>query len=40
MSVHVDGIPDSEDWEEFYRLSVDRWDSALADLKSILLNNN
>lgn len=37
VSVTVAGIPDSEDWEEFYRLSVDRWQAALADLKTYLL---
>lgn len=37
LSVTVSGIPASEDWEEFYRLSVDRWDSALAELDSDIL---
>ncbi len=35
----VDGIPDSEDWEEFYRLSADRWKNALADLKTYVLTD-
>ena len=29
LSVTVSGIPDSEDWEEYYRLSVDRWQVAI-----------
>jgi uncharacterized protein YndB with AHSA1/START domain len=37
LIVTVTGIPDSEDWEEFYRLSVDRWQTALAELKSNVL---
>ncbi len=37
VTVNVAGIPDSEDWEEYYRLSVDRWKTALADLKAYLL---
>jgi small-conductance mechanosensitive channel/uncharacterized protein YndB with AHSA1/START domain len=37
LTVNVAGIPDSEDWEEYYRLSVDRWSTALAELKSYLL---
>jgi len=37
LSVTISGIPASEDWEEFYRLSVDRWDSALAELNSDVL---
>jgi len=37
VTVNVAGIPDSEDWEEYYRLSVDRWSTALAELKSYLL---
>ena len=39
LTVIISGIPDSEDWEEYYRLSVDRWNVALADLKSVLLSN-
>jgi potassium efflux system protein len=35
----VEGIPDSEDWEEFYRLSEDRWKNALADLKTYVLTD-
>jgi len=34
----VKGIPGSEDWEEYYRLSVDRWQTALAELKSNVLD--
>lgn len=37
LSVNVAGIPGSEDWEEYYRLSVDRWRTALAELKSDVL---
>ena len=37
VNVNVTGIPDSEDWEEYYRLSVDRWSTALAELKTYLL---
>ncbi len=37
LVVRVTGIPGSEDWEEYYRLSVDRWDVALAELKSDVL---
>jgi small-conductance mechanosensitive channel/uncharacterized protein YndB with AHSA1/START domain len=37
-TVSVAGIPDSEDWEEYYRLSVDRWKTALSELRSFLLN--
>jgi hypothetical protein len=38
LIVTVMGIPGSEDWEEFYRLSVDRWQTALAELKSNVLD--
>ena len=38
LTAIIAGIPDSEDWEEFYRLSVDRWDLALGELKSMLLS--
>ena len=37
VTVNVAGIPDSEDWEEYYRLSVDRWSTALAELKTYQL---
>lgn len=37
LIVTIAGIPDSEDWEEHYRLSVDRWRAALAELKSDVL---
>jgi potassium efflux system protein len=37
LSVTVAGIPCSEDWEEYYRLSVDRWRTALSELKSDVL---
>ena len=37
LTVTVAGIPGSEDWEEYYRLSVDRWQAALAELKSDVL---
>jgi len=38
LLVSVAGIPGSEDWEEYYRLSVDRWETALAELKSNVLD--
>ncbi len=38
FTVKVAGIPDSEDWEEYYRLSVDRWSAALSELKTYLLS--
>ena len=37
LKVKVAGIPGSEDWEEYYRLSVDRWQNALAELRSEVL---
>jgi hypothetical protein len=37
LLVTVTGIPGSEDWEEYYRLSVDRWAVGLAELKSSVL---
>ncbi len=37
ITVTVAGIPGSEDWEEYYRLSVDRWQAALAELKTDVL---
>ncbi len=37
LTVIVAGIPDSEDWEEYYRLSVDRWKNAFAELKRDVL---
>jgi len=37
LLVNVTGIPGSEDWEEYYRLSVDRWAVGLAELKSSVL---
>ncbi len=37
LVVTVAGIPGSEDWEEYYRLSVDRWSTGLAELKSTVL---
>jgi hypothetical protein len=37
LTVTVAGIPASEDWEEYYRLSVDRWQVALAELKAEVL---
>jgi len=40
LLVTVMGIPGSEDWEEYYRLSVDRWGTALAELKSDVLVDN
>ena len=38
LEVTVAGIPGSEDWEEYYRLSVDRWRVALAELKADVLS--
>jgi uncharacterized protein YndB with AHSA1/START domain len=40
LLVTVTGIPGSEDWEEYYRLSVDRWRTALAELKSNVLGDS
>ena len=37
VTANVAGIPDSEDWEEYYRQSVDRWSAALTELKAYLL---
>lgn len=37
LTITVAGIPGSEDWEEYYRLSVDRWQAALTELKSDVL---
>jgi small-conductance mechanosensitive channel/uncharacterized protein YndB with AHSA1/START domain len=37
LTVIVSGIPDSEDWEEYYRLSVDRWEIALLELRKNVL---
>ena len=37
ITVIVAGIPDSEDWEEYYRLSDDRWKNALIALKKDVL---
>jgi potassium efflux system protein len=36
ISVSIAGIPASEDWEEYYRLSEDRWQNALVELKHTL----
>jgi potassium efflux system protein len=36
LSVNISGIPASEDWEEYYRLSEDRWQNALLELKHML----
>ena len=36
LTISVAGIPASEDWEEYYRLSEDRWQNALAELKDAL----
>ena len=36
MTISVAGIPASEDWEEYYRLSDDRWQNALVELKHVL----
>ena len=37
LTVTVSGIPDSEDWEEYFRLSVDRWQIALLELRKDVL---
>ena len=37
LTVTVAGIPDSEDWEEYFRLSVDRWQTALLELRNSVL---
>ena len=36
VTISVAGIPASEDWEEYYRLSEDRWQNALVELKLAL----
>ncbi|MFQ5547234.1 MAG: mechanosensitive ion channel domain-containing protein [Woeseia sp.] len=36
LTIGVAGIPASEDWEEYYRLSEDRWQNALVELKHVL----
>jgi MinD-like ATPase involved in chromosome partitioning or flagellar assembly len=36
VTVSIAGIPASEDWEEYYRLSEDRWQNALVELKHAL----
>ncbi len=36
LIVSIAGIPASEDWEEYYRLSDDRWQNALVELKHAL----
>jgi uncharacterized protein YndB with AHSA1/START domain len=37
LVVKVSGIPDNEDWEEYFRLSVDRWQTALLELHNSVL---
>jgi small-conductance mechanosensitive channel/uncharacterized protein YndB with AHSA1/START domain len=37
LTVTVSGIPNSEDWEEYFRLSVDRWQVALLELRKSVL---
>ncbi len=37
LHITIAGIPGSEDWEEYYRLSVDRWRDALAVLRHEVL---
>jgi small-conductance mechanosensitive channel/uncharacterized protein YndB with AHSA1/START domain len=36
LTIGIAGIPASEDWEEYYRLSEDRWKNALVELKHAL----
>ncbi len=36
VTISIAGIPASEDWEEYYRLSEDRWQNALVELKHTL----
>ena len=36
LSVSVSGIPASEEWEEDYRRSVDRWQNGLVELHELL----
>jgi small-conductance mechanosensitive channel/uncharacterized protein YndB with AHSA1/START domain len=38
LVVTVSGIPDTEDWEEYFRLSVDRWQTALLELRNSVLH--
>jgi uncharacterized protein YndB with AHSA1/START domain len=37
LAITVSGIPDSEDWEQYFRLSVDRWQVALLELRKSVL---
>jgi small-conductance mechanosensitive channel len=39
VMVNVSGIPASEDWEEYYRLSEDRWQIALPEMQHALDRN-
>ncbi len=39
LSVDVSGIPGTEDWEEYYRLSVDRWKQAFSELAADVLRS-
>jgi uncharacterized protein YndB with AHSA1/START domain len=38
LTVKVAGIPATEDWEEYYRSSEERWEQALAELQKVLKN--
>jgi potassium efflux system protein len=40
LTVTVAGIPATEDWEEYYRSSEERWDQALGELQKVLKNRN
>jgi hypothetical protein len=36
LSVSVSGIPATEDWQEDYRRSEDRWHNGLVELQELL----
>ncbi|WP_405234700.1 mechanosensitive ion channel domain-containing protein [Lentisalinibacter salinarum] len=38
LTIKVAGIPATEDWEEYYRSSEERWEQALAELQKVLKN--
>ena len=40
LTVKVAGIPATEDWEEYYRSSEERWDQALAELEKVMKNRS
>ena len=40
LTIIVSGIPATEDWEQFYRSSEDRWENSIAELKRVLGNRS